>query len=194
MCIRDSLWGGFAEYVYVDLGELPGTKIYKLPDDMPFLLGSLSEPLTSCIRAFNRAARAGGFFWGDTVVIQGSGPIGILAVAAALEMGAGRFISVGCASRAGAGSDMAAARCCPFNDRQVVLRRLTSLFPKEDSHHNLTRLALGECSRTSWKRCGTSCDSSHLTAFLQVSQFLIPNTLITASLLFLRLFSAGMTE
>jgi len=77
------LWGGWAEYVYVDLDMLPGTKIYKLPDDMSLRLGALSEPLTSCIRAFNRATRAGGFSWGDTVVIQGSGPIGILAVAAA---------------------------------------------------------------------------------------------------------------
>ena len=49
------LWGGWAEYVYVDLDMLPGTKIYKLPDDMPLRLGALSEPLTSCIRAFNRA-------------------------------------------------------------------------------------------------------------------------------------------
>ena len=89
------LWGGWAEYVYVDLDELPGTKIYKLPDDMGLLLGSLSEPLTSCIRAFNRAARAGGFKWNDTVVIQGTGPIGILAIAAAQEMGAGRVIAVG---------------------------------------------------------------------------------------------------
>ena len=89
------LWGGWAEYVYVDLDMLPGTKIYKLPDDMSLRLGALSEPLTSCIRAFNRATRAGGFSWGDTVVIQGSGPIGILAVAAAQEMGAGRVICVG---------------------------------------------------------------------------------------------------
>jgi threonine dehydrogenase-like Zn-dependent dehydrogenase len=89
------LWGGWAEYVYVDLGELPGTKIYKLPDDMGLLLGSLSEPLTSCIRAFNRATKAGGFKWNDTVVIQGTGPIGILAIAAAQEMGAGRVIAVG---------------------------------------------------------------------------------------------------
>jgi threonine dehydrogenase-like Zn-dependent dehydrogenase len=89
------LWGGWAEYVYVDLGELPGTKIYKLPDDMPLLLGSLSEPLTSCIRAFNRAQRVGGFLWGATVVIEGTGPIGILAIAAAQEMGAGRVIAVG---------------------------------------------------------------------------------------------------
>ncbi|MGY4419978.1 NADPH:quinone reductase-like Zn-dependent oxidoreductase [Bradyrhizobium sp. JR6.1] len=89
------MWGGWAEYVYVDLDMLPGTKIYKLPDDMSLRLGALSEPLTSCIRAFNRATRAGGFSWGDTVVIQGSGPIGILAVAAAQEMGAGRVICVG---------------------------------------------------------------------------------------------------
>ena len=89
------LWGGWAEYVYVDLDMLPGTKVYKLPDDMSLRLGALSEPLTSCIRAFNRAVRAGGFAWGDTVVIQGSGPIGILAVAAAQEMGAGRVIAVG---------------------------------------------------------------------------------------------------
>ena len=59
---------------------------------MSLRLGTLSEPLTSCIRAFNRASRVGGFTWGDTVVIQGSGPIGILAIAAALEMGAGRVI------------------------------------------------------------------------------------------------------
>src|SRR5215207_6448041 len=89
------LWGGWAEYVYVDLDMLPGTKIYNLPDDMPLRLGALAEPLTSCIRAFNRVTRAGGFRWGDTVVVQGSGPIGILAVAAAQEMGAGRVICVG---------------------------------------------------------------------------------------------------
>lgn len=89
------LWGGWSEYVYVDLGMLPGTKMYKLPDDMPLLLGSLSEPLTSCIRAINRASEAGRFKWGDTVVIQGTGPIGILCIAAAQEMGAGRVIAVG---------------------------------------------------------------------------------------------------
>jgi threonine dehydrogenase-like Zn-dependent dehydrogenase len=89
------LWGGWAEYVYVDLDMLPGTKIYKLPDDMGLRLGSLSEPMTSVIRGFNRAVRVGGFTWGCSVVIQGSGPIGILAVAAAQEMGAGRVICVG---------------------------------------------------------------------------------------------------
>ena len=89
------LWGGWAELVYVDLDMLPATKIYRLPDDMTLRLGSLSEPLTSCVRAMNRAGSAGGFRVGDTVVIQGSGPIGVLAIVAAKEMGAGRVIVVG---------------------------------------------------------------------------------------------------
>jgi threonine dehydrogenase-like Zn-dependent dehydrogenase len=89
------LWGGWAEMEYVDLGMLPGTKIYKLPDDMPLWLATLAEPLTSCIRAFARAQRIGHFRSGDTVVIQGSGPIGVLAIVAAREMGAGRVIVVG---------------------------------------------------------------------------------------------------
>ncbi len=89
------LWGGWAEMVYVDFEELPGTKIYKLPDEMPLRLGALTEPLTSCIRAFERAQRVNGFAWNATVVVQGTGPIGILALAAAREMGAGRVIAVG---------------------------------------------------------------------------------------------------
>jgi threonine dehydrogenase-like Zn-dependent dehydrogenase len=89
------LWGGWAEMVYVDLADLPGTKIYRLPDDMPLRLATLAEPLTSCIRALSRGQRIGAFRIGDTVVIQGDGPIGVLAVAAAREMGAGRVIVIG---------------------------------------------------------------------------------------------------
>ncbi len=89
------LWGGWSEMVYVDLHMLPATKIYRLPDQMTLRLGSLSEPLTSCVRALNRAVSVGGFRTGDTVVIQGSGPIGVLAIVAAKELGAGRVIVVG---------------------------------------------------------------------------------------------------
>jgi threonine dehydrogenase-like Zn-dependent dehydrogenase len=89
------LWGGWAEYEYLDLEMLPGTKIYRLPDDMPLWLGTLAEPLTSGLRAFKRAQEIGCFQIGDSVVIQGSGPIGVLAVAAAREMGAGRVIVIG---------------------------------------------------------------------------------------------------
>jgi len=89
------LWGGWAEMVYVDLEMLPGTKMYRLPDRLSLMLGSLSEPLTCSVRAMNRAASAGGSRVGDTVVVQGSGPIGVLALVAAQEMGAGRVIVIG---------------------------------------------------------------------------------------------------
>ena len=89
------LWGGWAEMVYVDLDMHPATKIYRLPDTMSLMIGSLSEPLTSCVRALNRAVSVGGFRIGDTVVIQGSGPIGVLALVAAREIGAGRVVVVG---------------------------------------------------------------------------------------------------
>ena len=89
------LWGGWAEMVYVDLDMLPATKIYRLPDHMSFMIGSLAEPLTSCIRALNRAVSVGGFRVGDTVVVQGSGPIGVLMLVAAREMGADRVVVVG---------------------------------------------------------------------------------------------------
>ncbi|MBI2941637.1 MAG: zinc-binding dehydrogenase [Chloroflexi bacterium] len=93
------LWGGWAEMVYVDLDLLPGTKVYRLPDGLSLLLGSLAEPLTSCVRGLNRAIRdpgaADGFRVGDTVVVQGSGPIGVMALVAAREMGAGRVVVVG---------------------------------------------------------------------------------------------------
>ena len=89
------LWGGWAEMVYVDLEMFPATKIYRLPERLSSLRGTLSEPLACCVRALNRAVSAGGFRSGDTVVIQGSGPIGLLCLVAAREMGAGRVVVVG---------------------------------------------------------------------------------------------------
>ena len=89
------LWGGWAEMVYVDLDLFPATKIYRLPDSLSSMMGSLTEPLTCCIRAINRAIGVGGFCVGDTVVIQGSGPIGLLSLVTAREMGAGRVLVVG---------------------------------------------------------------------------------------------------
>src|SRR4029450_895721 len=108
---------------------LPGTKIYKLPDDMSLRLGSLSEALTSCMRAFNRATKSGGFKWGDRVVIPASGPIGIPAVAAAQEMGAGRVVCVGApetprlhlARKIGAGATVDIEHVAPPQDRRMTV-------------------------------------------------------------------------
>lgn len=91
------LWGGWADMVYVDLDVFPSTKLYRIPDDMSLMVGTLVEPFSSVTRAFNRAASLGleGFKPGDSVVIQGSGPIGALAVVAARQRGAGSVVVVG---------------------------------------------------------------------------------------------------
>ena len=78
------LWGGWAEYVYVDLDMLPGTKIYKLPDDMSLRLGSVRTLTSSSVPSIER--RAPEDLMGRHRRDPGSGPIGIFAVAAAQEM------------------------------------------------------------------------------------------------------------
>ena len=91
------LWGGWADMVFIDLEAFPATKVFRLPDDMPSMVGTLVEPYASVTRAFNRASSLGleGFKAGDSVVIQGSGPIGVLALIAARQRAAGQVVVVG---------------------------------------------------------------------------------------------------
>ncbi len=91
------LWGGWADMVFLDLEAFPATKVFRLPDDMPSMVGTLVEPFASVTRAFNRASALGleGFKAGDSVVVQGSGPIGVLALIAARQRAAGKVVVVG---------------------------------------------------------------------------------------------------
>lgn len=86
--------GGWAEYMYLP----PNAWIYKVPDYFPVELTALSElfVVTAILdRARELAAHGGkGFHSGDTVVIQGSGAIGMMAVAKARLLGAGKVIAL----------------------------------------------------------------------------------------------------
>lgn len=86
------LWGSYSEYMYL----APGAIVHKVPDDMSPELATLL-----CV------AIANGIQWttvkgevrlGSTVVIQGVGPIGLSAVAAASEAGASLVIATGLGS------------------------------------------------------------------------------------------------
>ena len=91
------LWGGWADMVFVDLDSFPATKLFRLPDDMPLMVGTLVEPYSSVTRAFNRVDALGLQVQteGASVVIQGAGPIGLLATVAARQRGAGTVVMVG---------------------------------------------------------------------------------------------------
>ena len=85
---------GWAEYMYLP----PKSWVYKVPEYIPVEYSCMSElfVVTAILdRAKEYAAYGGkGFHFGDTVVVQGSGPIGMLMVAKARMLGAGKIIAL----------------------------------------------------------------------------------------------------
>jgi L-iditol 2-dehydrogenase len=78
---------GMAEYVRVP-AEIVASDVLKLPDDMPYEIGALVEPIACCVRALDRAnVRVG-----DTVVVLGAGFNGIVMALLAPHWGADRVL------------------------------------------------------------------------------------------------------
>ena len=82
------LRGGYAEKILLRAGS----SIFRLPDSlsMEAVVGA-GCALTTAIHGIERAPVG----WGDTVVIQGAGPVGLAALAVARESGAEKLIVVG---------------------------------------------------------------------------------------------------
>ena len=91
------LRGGFAEMKYIPK-EQP---IFKIPKDMPLEVAVLVEPFATALRAVERSFQPGvpdrfeGMGPGKTVVVQGSGTIGLLSVIVSKLCGASKVIVVG---------------------------------------------------------------------------------------------------
>jgi L-iditol 2-dehydrogenase len=87
------LYGGFAEYIYIE----PGTRLYKVPDGLQDDVAVLTEVL--CVaytldkaKEFNSFSLEG-FNFGDTLVVQGTGPLGLMHIIKARMMGMGQIIA-----------------------------------------------------------------------------------------------------
>ena len=77
--------GGFAKYVVVE-----DYMVHKIPDDFTFEQGALVEPAAVAVYAVQQS----GLSAGDSVLVSGAGPIGLLCVQAALAFGATKvFVS-----------------------------------------------------------------------------------------------------
>lgn len=88
----EGLLGGWSEKIYLK----PGVKIVRLPEGLTpetFIAGGCALPT-----AFHALER-GEVGLGDTVVVQGSGPVGLMATALARIAGASRVILVGAPAR-----------------------------------------------------------------------------------------------
>jgi threonine dehydrogenase-like Zn-dependent dehydrogenase len=86
------LFGGWAELLYVR----PGTPVFRVPEELPTDVAVLTE-LMSVTHSLDLAAqlpRPGGFRSGDTVAVVGVGPLGLVHVAKAALLGAGRVVAI----------------------------------------------------------------------------------------------------
>jgi len=94
---KPHLLGGWAEKIYVNAEKF---WVYKVPDEVTPEVAVLTEPMAVSSRALERAYAPGmptfgeGFGVGQSVVVQGAGAIGLLAIATAKLAGAGKIISV----------------------------------------------------------------------------------------------------
>lgn len=80
--------GGFAEFVRIPAIALTSGNVFKMPNGMSFEAAALSEPLACCINGQKNAQVK----LGDTVVILGAGPIGLMHAALARVAGARQVI------------------------------------------------------------------------------------------------------
>ena len=87
------LFGGWSEYMYV----LPGSHVYKIDDDISNEIAVLSEPMSVTygldLAKGHSSLPNEGFMSGDTVVVLGTGPLGLCHVIKARLLGAGDIIT-----------------------------------------------------------------------------------------------------
>ncbi len=82
------LFGGWSEYLYL----LPGTPLFRVPDDLPDHVAVLTEPM-AVTHGFDRARRLNDTF-AESVVVYGIGPLGMCHLIKARLMGAGRVFAI----------------------------------------------------------------------------------------------------
>jgi L-iditol 2-dehydrogenase len=76
--------GGFAEYIAVE-----GSQVFPLPSGMTFEEAAFTEPVACCIRSLKKLRVT----LGETVLIVGAGPMGLMHLQVAQAMGARVFVS-----------------------------------------------------------------------------------------------------
>ena len=86
--LKPHLWGGYASHLYLH----PNARLHKVPDNIPTGPMSLFNPLSNAVRW---AWKKPNLRPGQTIVVEGPGQRGLLAVAVAKKIGAGKIICTG---------------------------------------------------------------------------------------------------
>ncbi len=80
--------GAFAEFVRIPAIALQAGNVFRVPEGMDFEAAALAEPLACCINGQRNA----GIALGDTVLVLGAGPIGLMHAGLAKAAGARQVI------------------------------------------------------------------------------------------------------
>jgi threonine dehydrogenase-like Zn-dependent dehydrogenase len=117
--------GAYAQYYYLQ----PGHWVFKVPDDVP---DEMATPVNCALSQVTFGLARAGLRYGDTVVVQGAGGLGLNAIAVAKEMGADAVIAIDrvpgrleLARRFGADEVIDMNEHATPNDRVVKVKSLT---------------------------------------------------------------------
>ena len=123
------IFGGWSEYLYI----LPGSHLFKYPESLNPKFGTFIEPLsvTGCLdKARQWSSEWEPFRSGDTVVILGTGPIGLFHLIKSNLMGAGKIYAVDPYKfRTSLALEFGASNTITSNDREEIkdnINRLTN--------------------------------------------------------------------
>ncbi len=111
--------GAYAEYFYLP----PGHFIFKAPEDLP---DNMIAPVNCALSQVIFGLRKAGLQFGDSVVIQGAGGVGINATVVAREMGADQIIVIdGVPKRLQLAKDCGADHVVDLNELQQPSERIS---------------------------------------------------------------------
>ncbi len=134
---------------------MPGTTIFRLTDDLPTeALVSVGCAAPTTVHAFQSA---GGIVPGETIAIQGAGPVGLFSLILALESGASKIIMLDpLENRLHASKSIGADYCLSFQDYSTPHERVAKIHELTDG---LGADVVIECSgspesvQEGWKMC-----------------------------------------
>jgi 2-desacetyl-2-hydroxyethyl bacteriochlorophyllide A dehydrogenase len=87
-CVNNLTIGQHVDGAYAPLVSLPAKQAYLLPDRMSLDQGAMTEPVACAVHGIDRAQIKPG----ETVVVLGAGPIGLILMQLAKAAGAGKII------------------------------------------------------------------------------------------------------
>jgi threonine dehydrogenase-like Zn-dependent dehydrogenase len=113
--------GAYGEYYYLK----PGGWIFKVPDE---ITDEMATPVNCALSQVTYGLQKAGLRYGDTVVVQGAGGLGLNAIAVAKEMGADAVIAIdGVPSRLALAKKFGADEVIDMNENPGPMDRIAKV-------------------------------------------------------------------